>query len=381
MKSFFYALTIIFLFTVCFSFARADGIKSMGTVVTADVNLRAEPNTNCEILAQIPLYGTFEILSLDNGWYHVVYEGINGYVRNDLVFVIASGTRNAYVLHDKTPMYGMPVKQSYVVDTLAAGQAVKVRNITGEWYYITAGDNSGYVKAETLTVSKPGSSALEVLLKTGMQGEEVKKLQQKLADRGFLSLANITGYYGSETKKAVAEFQDICGIQADGIAGDETLTEIYDPNNKVTHATAQYNRVKGTVVLLDWFKGGSDWLKKGAYFTITDVDTGLSFNARRFGGWYHADSEPVTAADTAVMKKIAGGRWSWDRHAVWVTYHGKTVAASIHCMPHMANPTSSNNFDGHFCVHLLHSKVHANSKECPRHQACVMKAYRAGRAK
>ena len=133
--------------------------------------------------------------------------------------------------------------------------------------------------------------------------------------------------------------------------------------------------------MVDWFKGGSSWLGRGAYFIITDVKTGLSFNARRFGGWYHADSEPVTAADTAIMKKIAGGSWSWDRHAIWVTYKGRTVAASMHCMPHMVNPTSSNNFDGHFCVHLLHSKVHANSKECPRHQACVRKAYEAGKAK
>ena len=80
------------------------------------------------------------------------------------------------------------------------------------------------------------------------------------------------------------------------------------------------------------------------------------------------------------MKRIAGGKWSWDRRAIWVTYNGKTVAASMHCMPHMANPTRSNNFDGHFCIHLYGSKVHENSKECPRHQACVKEAYRKGKA-
>ena len=60
--------------------------------------------------------------------------------------------------------------------------------------------------------------------------------------------------------------------------------------------------------------------------------------------------------------------------------NGKTVAASMHCMPHMANPTRSNNFDGHFCIHLEGSLVHENSKECPRHQAMVREAYRKGRA-
>jgi len=48
-------------------------------------------------------------------------------------------------------------------------------------------------------------------------------------------------------------------------------------------------------------------------------------------------------------------------------------------MPHMANPTQSNGFDGHFCIHLYNSLVHENSKECPRHQSCVNEAYKAGR--
>ena len=99
----------------------------------------------------------------------------------------------------------------------------------------------------------------------------------------------------------------------------------------------------------------------------------------KFGGWYHADSEPITKEDTAVMKSLEG--FSWNRRPIWVTYNGKTVAASMHTMPHMANPTKSNGFDGHFCIHLLNSKVHANSKACPRHQACVQEAYRAGKAK
>lgn len=65
--------------------------------------------------------------------------------------------------------------------------------------------------------------------------------------------------------------------------------------------------------MLDWFKGGSDWLHKGAKFTVTDVRTGKSFRARRFGGWYHADSEPITTYDTGIMKSLEG--FSWNRRA------------------------------------------------------------------
>ncbi len=166
---------------------------------------------------------------------------------------------------------------------------------------------------------------------------------------------------------------------ADGIAGTQTLKTLYDSANKLKKETANLTKLKGTVIMFDWFKGGNEWLHKGARFTVTDVKTGLSFRARRFGGWYHADVEPITSGDTAIMKRIAGGKWSWDRRPIWVTYAGKTVAASMHCMPHMSNPTRSNNFDGHFCIHLKNSKVHETSKPCPRHQACVQSAYRAGK--
>ena len=208
----------------------------------------------------------------------------------------------------------------------------------------------------------------------------MERLQKKLYDRGFMSKRDMSGVYDSATRKAVLEYQKKAGLSsADGIAGAETLNSVFDSTNKLTKENATFTKLKGSVVLLDWFKGGSDWLNKGAKFTVTDVRTGKSFRARRFGGWYHADSEPITKEDTAVMKSLEG--FSWNRRPIWVTYNGKTVAASMHTMPHMANPTKSNGFDGHFCIHLLNSKVHANSKACPRHQACVQEAYRAGKAK
>ena len=95
----------------------------------------------------------------------------------------------------------------------------------------------------------------------------------------------------------------------------------------------------------------------------------------RFGGWWHADVEPVTAEDTAIMKENYGGSWSWDRRAIWVTVDGVTYAASQNGMPHLSNPVSGNDFDGHFCIHFNDSKVHETGKEGPRHQARIDYAY------
>ena len=63
---------------------------------------------------------------------------------------------------------------------------------------------------------------------------------------------------------------------------------------------------KSKVVKMNWFKGGSNVLRKGHYGTIYDIDTGISLRIKRMGGHYHADVEPATAADTAKLKRVAG---------------------------------------------------------------------------
>ncbi len=352
--------------------------EKMGQVIADKVNLREGPNTDSDILAEVPGGTAVEVLDQDGNWYRVLYNGTVGYIRQDYLFVNSTGSRGAYVKSDGAVLRGGPSADSYLVAQLSAGQGVKVKAlIGGEWFYAVVNDQTGYVHRTYLEITSSSTASIG-MLKQGMEGEEVKKLQNALYDRGFLSKADVTSVFSSETRKGVLEFQQACGLSADGIAGPETLNSIYDSSNKIEKANADFYKLKGTVVLLDWFEGGSEWLAKGAKFTVTDVRTGKSFRARRFGGWYHADSEPITSYDTGIMKSLEG--FSWNRRPIWVTYNGKTVAASMHTMPHMANPTPSNGFDGHFCIHLYGSKVHENSKECPRHQACVYEAYKAGRA-
>jgi uncharacterized protein YgiM (DUF1202 family) len=355
------------------------GASEYGQVTAQDVRLRSAPNTDSEVLSELPQHTLVEVLDSENGWYRVMFDDMVGYLRQDYILV-NSTSRAANIGENGAVLFGGPgngtENPSYPIARLPAGYGIKVKQMAGDWYYVVAGDSVGYVYRADLKL-KPGVNASGFELRVGMQGEEVEKMQKELRQRQFLS--SVTGTFDDKTKAAVASFQKACGLSADGVAGAQTLQALYDINNKVTMTYAAAADVKGKVELLDWFKGGDEWLYKGAKFKIIDVKTGLSFNARRFGGWYHADSEPLTANDTAIMKKIAGGEWSWDRRPIWVVFRGRVVAASMHCMPHMANPTQSNNFPGHFCVHLLNSKVHETGKPCPRHQACVQAAYRAGK--
>lgn len=133
---------------------------------------------------------------------------------------------------------------------------------------------------------------------------------------------------------------------------------------------------KSKVVKMNWFKGGSNVLRKGHYGTIYDIDTGISLRIKRMGGHYHADVEPATAADTAKLKRVAGGHFSWGSEAVILKANGKYVACAVNTKPHGDQTIYNNNYDGQFCLHMTGSKTHASSKENEHHQSSIDRAYR-----
>ena len=71
------------------------------------------------------------------------------------------------------------------------------------------------------------------LLKKGMENRQVLLLQTHLAQLGFFDVEP-TGYYGEITETAVKDFQRAYGLDADGIAGPDTLSRIDEIiNNKI----------------------------------------------------------------------------------------------------------------------------------------------------
>ena len=62
-------------------------------------------------------------------------------------------------------------------------------------------------------------------LRQGASGPDVTALQQKLKDLGF-DPNGVDGHFGAGTRDAVMAFQQSKGLQADGIAGPETLAAL-----------------------------------------------------------------------------------------------------------------------------------------------------------
>ncbi|NLW44344.1 MAG: LysM peptidoglycan-binding domain-containing protein [Syntrophomonadaceae bacterium] len=132
--------------------------------------------------------------------------------------------------------------------------------------------------------------------------------------------------------------------------------------------------------LIDWSQVNNIF-KVGMVATVTDLDTGTTWQVKRMGGSNHADCEPLTAADAAKMKATWGGQWSWARRAIIVSVAGQRIAASQHAMPHGSKTIADNNFPGHFCIHFLNSMTHGGNQWAPSpahvdsaHQAAVRRA-------
>ena len=124
---------------------------------------------------------------------------------------------------------------------------------------------------------------------------------------------------------------------------------------------------------LDWSHARNIY-SRGTTATVTDLHTGLTFEVRRYGGSNHADSEPVTKEDTATIRQLYGGSWSWSTRPIILTVNERHVAASMNGMPHGGQSIYDNNFSGHFCIHFKNSRTHNTNSISSRHQAAVKEA-------
>ena len=298
-----------------------------------------------------------------------VYENANSAKDDDSLRMGDSGSavKNLQTKLKKLGYYSGTVDSTFGSGTYAAVRAFQQKNgLTADG---VAGSetlkklDSAYKNADSNTSTDDDS------LRKGATGTAVKTLQTNLKKLGFYT-AYVDGSFGATTESAVKAFQRKYGLTADGVAGSATL-------KKIESAVASANSGKITTECLDWFNGGKNVIPNGAVFQIKDVSTGLIFSARRQSGGSHMDAEPLTAEDTAILKKINGGTFSWRRRAVLVKYNGHVYAASIYSEPHGTNTILDNNFDGQFCLHFYGSKTHGTNRMDADHQKCVEQAMKA----
>ena len=101
--------------------------------------------------------------------------------------------------------------------------------------------------------AEPKVSAAELqaqgILTVGAKGEDVKKLQQRLKDLGYLN-GKVDGAFGGGTKRAVIAFQRRNGLTTDGAAGQETQAKLYAEDAVAAPGDEKINVLAGSVPML-----------------------------------------------------------------------------------------------------------------------------------
>lgn len=90
------------------------------------------------------------------------------------------------------------------------------------------------------------SEVTPVLLKMGTTGDAVRAMQSRLIVLGYLT-GNADGIFGTQTARAVSNFQRTNSLDADGIAGELTLTALYGAKAISNAPTAAPTATAGAV--------------------------------------------------------------------------------------------------------------------------------------
>lgn len=422
----------------CYEFVTGGGTAPVtppsgttGYIVTTigSLNVRTSPSLTATTFTQLPKSGvTFPYYGLVTGggrqWYRISYNGRSAYILAIYAKVTTAPSTGAPAV--PTPTINPADLSSTAVTTIdrvlirkaaskaagyftrleRAGTVVKLTGKTANaegffWREGTASGATGWIIADYLRVltkteeaqlgntgdpSLPKEATYRIL-RRGDTGEDVTRLQTELSRLGFLAAGEITGVYTTATIEAVKAYQRISALTVDGVAGPLTQHKLYgtvpvgtnNPGGTVSPNMYPVEKELWTVVNTVW--------QRGVTAVLTDVQTRLSYRAKRWAGGSHADVEPLTAADTVIMCRIYGVKNSqeiaekdlWQRKPFWVTVNGHTYAASIYGVPHnypAGDTIPNNDFNGQFCVHFVGSTTHTNPNVVdPNHAKAIQEAY------
>ena len=116
-----------------------------------------------------------------------------------------------------------PAKLSSVAETSSAAATENTTETLSQPQ--TQAETATTAGEATVISTKTAAAANSTVMKLGSRGDNVKKIQARLVELGYLTTA-ATGYYGTDTVAAVKRFQGLNGLAADGIAGSATVKKL-----------------------------------------------------------------------------------------------------------------------------------------------------------
>ncbi len=375
----------------------AEPEKSESFTAYASVDNAAVYNAKGAVIGKVPVNTAVTVLATKNGVCQVQRGEAIAYMKQSQLStskVEVPEEKDSGVTEISPTTFYVKNDGAKVVDgsgktiaTMSLNAAVTVVAYNDTLAKVVNGSAAGFMQRSDLSEKKVGTST-SYTLQYGDTGEAVAKVQTRLKELGFFT-GNVGGNYLDLTRAAVSAFQAAAGLTTSGVCDEKTLNAMFadnapkketpkeEPADSGSTGGSAATPATGTAKAMDWWTSGIQSIfSRGTTATVTDVATGIAWREKRTGGTNHADVQPVTAADTAAMKKAVGS-WSWTRRAIFVTINGVNYAASMNCMPHGSGSITNNNFNGHHCIHFTNSRTHGSNKVCSLHQAAIQKAANA----
>lgn len=220
----------------------------------------------------------------------------------------------------------------------------------------------------------------EPIYSKGDTGNEVYAIQQRLLDLGYLQYRP-TGKYSDMTANAVRRFQQINGIEADGQVGSETNLALFsddakrnvvNPAVKRTSGASRTGEITEPGTLSNW-EAISALFPVNSIFTVTDFNSGISFQMQRTGGINYAQVKTVSPQDYDAFLEVFGSE-SWDHRSVLVEYGDDKYAASLFGMPTNNEASASpDNMNGYTELFFNNSASDLFSLPDEEHNAAIMR--------
>ena len=179
----------------------------------------------------------------------------------------------------------------------------------------TTSDTTTTDSSSSSSTSSDSGSSTYTSLSYGASGDAVKALQKALKALGYNVV--VDSDYGALTQSAITAFQKLNGLTADGVAGALTQEKLFsgsavaydssvDTNTIISDDTGKADGPSvSEVKCLYWFTEVKPSIKSGQKITIFDPATNLEWTLRLYSLGHHADSEPLTAIDTAFKEPIS----------------------------------------------------------------------------
>lgn len=151
--------------------AKADCIG--GAETTTAVNLRTGAGTDNAIIATVS-EGTALIVEADtgSGWYKVNYDGESGYMSADYLSFSETMdlTAQGWVDGSDVRMRAEAGTDSEIVRVTTYGESVEILGVDGEWYKVSAGGKTGYIRGDYVSFTEPDPSQAPA---AGSIGEQI----------------------------------------------------------------------------------------------------------------------------------------------------------------------------------------------------------------